>query len=244
MSSARARAVMPRRSMPPIGACRCRWWTPSRTRAASVCIADASRRRRCCTLRKCSRRRITRRRGGSASARRRSTSTRCRAFKNKVVTQLTGGVGQVGRMRKINYIQGRAAFRDARTLDITRTDRDARSTRCLRARDHRNRFEAVDDSGVDHRQPARRWTPRARSTCPTCPSRCSSSAAGTSAWSSERVYAALGSKVTVVEMTDGLLPGADRDLVNVLAKRVKRSAKRCCSRPRSSASRTSRTASA
>jgi len=34
------------------------------------------------------------------------------------------------------------------------------------------------------------------------------------------VYAALGSKVTVVEMTDGLLPGADRDLVNVLAKRV------------------------
>ena len=35
------------------------------------------------------------------------------------------------------------------------------------------------------------------------------------------VYAALGSKVTVVEMTDGLLPGADRDLVNILAKRIK-----------------------
>ncbi len=34
------------------------------------------------------------------------------------------------------------------------------------------------------------------------------------------VYAALGSKVTVVEMTDGLLPGADRDLVNILAKRI------------------------
>jgi dihydrolipoamide dehydrogenase len=34
------------------------------------------------------------------------------------------------------------------------------------------------------------------------------------------VYAALGSKVTVVEMTAGLLPGADRDLVNVLAKRI------------------------
>ena len=35
------------------------------------------------------------------------------------------------------------------------------------------------------------------------------------------VYAALGSGVTVVEMTAGLLPGADRDLVDVLAKRVK-----------------------
>ena len=34
------------------------------------------------------------------------------------------------------------------------------------------------------------------------------------------VYAALGSAVTVVEMTPGLLPGADRDLVDILAKRV------------------------
>jgi dihydrolipoamide dehydrogenase len=34
------------------------------------------------------------------------------------------------------------------------------------------------------------------------------------------VYAALGTKVTVVEMMPGLLPGADRDLVNILAKRI------------------------
>src|SRR5437764_1485793 len=34
------------------------------------------------------------------------------------------------------------------------------------------------------------------------------------------VYAVLGCAVTVVEMTGGLLPGADRDLVDVLAKRV------------------------
>jgi dihydrolipoamide dehydrogenase len=36
------------------------------------------------------------------------------------------------------------------------------------------------------------------------------------------VYATLGSKVTVVEMTDGLLPGADRDLVAVLHRRVEK----------------------
>jgi dihydrolipoamide dehydrogenase len=35
------------------------------------------------------------------------------------------------------------------------------------------------------------------------------------------VYNALGSKVSVVEMTSGLLPGADRDMVDILAKRVK-----------------------
>src|SRR5512134_2512881 len=32
-----------------------------------------------------------------------------RAFKDKVVAQLTGGVGQVGRMRKVAYVQGLAA---------------------------------------------------------------------------------------------------------------------------------------
>jgi dihydrolipoamide dehydrogenase len=36
------------------------------------------------------------------------------------------------------------------------------------------------------------------------------------------VYAALGSKVTVVEMTPGLLPGADRDLVAILQKRIEK----------------------
>ena len=34
------------------------------------------------------------------------------------------------------------------------------------------------------------------------------------------VYASLGSKVTVVEMTSGLLPGADKDLVNILHKSI------------------------
>jgi dihydrolipoamide dehydrogenase len=37
------------------------------------------------------------------------------------------------------------------------------------------------------------------------------------------VYAALGTKVSVVEMMPGLLPGADRDLVSHLAKRIEKS---------------------
>jgi dihydrolipoamide dehydrogenase len=37
-----------------------------------------------------------------------------------------------------------------------------------------------------------------------------------------QVYAALGSRVTLVEMTDGLLPGADRDLVQPLARRCEK----------------------
>src|SRR5919107_4578763 len=41
-----------------------------------------------------------------------------RAFKEKVVTQLTGGVGQLSKQRKITYVRGTASFRDARTLEI------------------------------------------------------------------------------------------------------------------------------
>src|SRR5256885_13729434 len=43
-----------------------------------------------------------------------------RSFKNSVVAQLTGGTGQIAKLRKIEYVQGRAGFRDARTLDIER----------------------------------------------------------------------------------------------------------------------------
>ena len=39
-----------------------------------------------------------------------------RAFKTKVVNQLTGGLGQLSKQRKITYIQGTAGFRDPRTL--------------------------------------------------------------------------------------------------------------------------------
>ena len=44
---------------------------------------------------------------------------RLRAFKTKVVNQLTGGLGQLSKQRKITYVQGTAAFVDARTLEIT-----------------------------------------------------------------------------------------------------------------------------
>ena len=62
----------------------------------------------------------------------------------------------------------------------------------------------------------------ARSICRRFRRRCWSSAAATSASSWASVYAALGTKVSVVEMTPGLLPGADRDLVRLLAQRVEK----------------------
>src|SRR5258708_2102448 len=43
-----------------------------------------------------------------------------RAFKNKVVAQMTGGLGQVQKYRKVNYLQGTAEFVDGSTLRITK----------------------------------------------------------------------------------------------------------------------------
>ena len=41
-----------------------------------------------------------------------------RSFKESVVVKLTSGLGQISKMRKITYIQGKATFLDTKTLSI------------------------------------------------------------------------------------------------------------------------------
>ena len=141
-----------------------------------------------------------------------------RAFKDKVVNQLTGGVGQVAKLRKIDYIQGMAAFRDAKSLDITRAD----GTTSTLAFEHAviatgSRPATVPGVSIDS---PRVMDSTAALDMPDIPTSLLVVGGGYIGLELGSVYAALGSKVTVVEMTDGLLPGADRDLVNILAKRV------------------------
>ncbi len=141
-----------------------------------------------------------------------------RAYKDKVVSQLTGGVGQVGRMRKINYLQGTASFRDARTLEITGVD-GKNSTLTF---EHAviatgSRPSTVPGISIDS---PRVMDSTAALDLPDVPGSLLVVGGGYIGLELGSVYAALGSKVTVVEMTDGLLPGADRDLVKILAKRI------------------------
>jgi dihydrolipoamide dehydrogenase len=141
-----------------------------------------------------------------------------RAFKDKVVAQLTGGVGQIGRMRKIDYVQGLAEFQDARTLKITSAGKDAETL----AFEHAiiatgSRPAAVPGLSIES---DRVMDSTAALDLPDIPASLLVVGGGYIGLELGSVYAALGSKVTVVEMTDGLLPGADRDLVNILAKRI------------------------
>jgi dihydrolipoamide dehydrogenase len=141
-----------------------------------------------------------------------------RAFKTKVVNQLTGGLGQLSKQRKITYLQGRAAFVDARTLEVAR---EGGGTETLTF-EHAivatgSRPAAIPGLTIDS---SRVMDSTAALDLPDVPRSLLVVGGGYIGLELGTVYAALGSKVTVVEMTSGLLPGADRDLVNVLAKRV------------------------
>jgi dihydrolipoamide dehydrogenase len=141
-----------------------------------------------------------------------------RAFKSKVVAQLTGGLGQLSKQRKITYIQGTAAFRDAHTLEISSEGAPNRTLTFEHAIVATgSRPATVPGLSID--------SPRVMDSTgalevPDIPGTLLVVGGGYIGLELGTVYAALGTRVTVVEMTDGLLPGADRDLVNILAKRV------------------------
>ena len=145
---------------------------------------------------------------------------RLRGFKEKVVNQLTGGLGQLSRQRKVTYVRGTAAFRDAHTLEVTGAGKAAETL----AFDFAivatgSRPATVPGISLD--------SPRVMDSTgalelPDIPGSLLVVGGGYIGLELGSVYAALGTKVTVVEMTGGLLPGADRDLVGVLAKRVEK----------------------
>lgn len=143
---------------------------------------------------------------------------RMRGFKEKVVNQLTGGLGQLSKQRKITYLQGTASFTDARTLQIEKSDGGSDTLTFEHAIIATGSHPArVPGLSID--------SPRVMDSTgglelPDVPKTLLVIGGGYIGLELGTVYAALGTKVTVVEMTDGLLPGADRDLVNILAKRI------------------------
>jgi len=142
-----------------------------------------------------------------------------RAFKTKVVNQLTGGLGQLSKQRKISYIQGTAAFRDARTLEITREGQAQAETLTFEHAIIATGSRPSTLPGVALQSP-RLMDSTSALEVPDVPGSMLVVGGGYIGLELGTVYAALGTKVTVVEMTGGLLPGADRDLVNVLARRI------------------------
>ena len=143
---------------------------------------------------------------------------RMRVWKEQVVDKLTGGLGQLSKQRSIDYVQGRAALVDAQTARIVTADGASEDVRFAHA--------ILATGSRPARPPALRLeSPRVLdSTAALDLARVPKSllvvGGGYIGLELGTVYAALGSEVTVVEMTEGLLPGVDRDLVRVLARRL------------------------
>ncbi|MEO5897691.1 MAG: dihydrolipoyl dehydrogenase [Vicinamibacterales bacterium] len=148
---------------------------------------------------------------------------RLRGFKTKVVNQLTGGLGQLSKQRKITYLRGTAAFIDAHTLEV-RGEPVGSSGGALESLTFEHAIIATGSHpakvpGLSIDSP-RLMDSTTALDLPDIPQSLLVVGGGYIGLELGSVYAALGTKVTVVEMTSGLLPGADRDLVNVLAKRI------------------------
>jgi dihydrolipoamide dehydrogenase len=142
-----------------------------------------------------------------------------RAFKQAVVDKLTSGVGQVGRMRKVKFIQGRATLTGPTSMTIAGAngETELQFEHCILATGSSpTRIPAL---ALDN---PRMMDSTSALDLPDVPKSLLVVGGGYIGLELGTVYATLGSRVSVVEMTDGLLPGADRDLVAVLQKRVEK----------------------
>src|SRR5690348_1353932 len=145
---------------------------------------------------------------------------RLRSWKEGVVKKLTGGLGQLSKQRSVQYIQGRAGFENSSTLRISKSGGDETQAfdRIILATGSRPAIIPslkLDSSRVMDSTGALDVT--------DVPKNLLVIGGGYIGLELGSVYAALGSKVSVVEMTSGLLPGADRDLVLPLHKRLEKS---------------------
>jgi dihydrolipoamide dehydrogenase len=142
-----------------------------------------------------------------------------RDWKERVVKRLTGGLGGLARQRKVTVLKGEGAFASPHTLTVTGPEGDKTVS-------FKN---AIIAAGSEPAAPGfipsdpRIWDSTAALELRFVPKRLLVLGGGIIGLEMATVYHALGSKITVIEMMDQLMPGADRDVVAPFAKRVEKS---------------------
>jgi dihydrolipoamide dehydrogenase len=137
-----------------------------------------------------------------------------RGYWTGVVDKLSKNLSELSKRRNVQVINARAAFADSNTLQLDNGTR-LRFKNCILASGSSPAIPPalkIDDPRVMDSSGALRL--------PDVPASLLVVGGGYIGLEMGTVYAALGSKVTVVEMTDGLLPGVDRDLVRPLQARL------------------------
>ncbi len=137
-----------------------------------------------------------------------------RGHLQKVVDTLSGNLGRMTKARNVRLVAGKGVFTDPHTIQVENGPA-VRFEQCV-----------IATGSVPVRPPALDLpSPRVMDSTGALkledvPNRLLVIGGGYIGLELGYAYAAFGSKVTVVELTDGLLPGVDRDLVVPLARRL------------------------
>ncbi len=137
------------------------------------------------------------------------------AHKNKVVGKLTGGLAAMAKMRKVTVVNGVGEFADPHHLKVAMSDGKSQTIR------FRNAIIAAGSEAVKLPflpQDDRVVTSTGALQLRQNPKRMLVIGGGIIGLEMGTVYSTLGAKLDVVEMLDGLMQGADRDLVKVWQK--------------------------
>jgi dihydrolipoamide dehydrogenase len=133
-------------------------------------------------------------------------------WKQSVVDRLTGGLSQLAKQRKVEVVQGEARFSGSHTLQVG--DREVSFAHCIIAAGS----ESAQIPGLP--EDPRIIDSTGALSPDEIPNKLLVIGGGIIGLEMACVYDALGAKVTVVEMMDQLIPGADPDLIRPLAKRI------------------------
>ena len=138
--------------------------------------------------------------------------------KEKVIDALTGGLAQLAKRRNVKVVQGQGIFTASNTLEVIQQDAGSQKItfdHCILASGSRPARIPAFDIGS-----SRVMDSTGALQLEDIPESLLVVGGGYIGLEMGTVYAELGSRVSVVELTDSLLPGADRDLVKPLHKRL------------------------
>jgi len=146
-----------------------------------------------------------------------------RSWKGDMISKLSQGILSMCKSNKVDVITGQARFLNERTLHVNCEGENSRQIKFKRA------IIATGSSIIktpaffkdpQDQNSKRILDSRSALQVPEVPGRLLVVGGGYIGLELGSVYAALGSEITVIEMTDGLLPGVDRDLVKPLANHL------------------------
>jgi dihydrolipoamide dehydrogenase len=142
-----------------------------------------------------------------------------RKFKDGVVAKLTKGLGSLAKARKVTVVEGKAQFASPQTLEVqTKEGRKVVSfDHCIIAAGS----QSAKIPGFPYDDP-RLMDSTGALELKDIPKRLLIIGGGIIGLEMATVYDALGSKVSVVEFMDRLIPGADPDIVKPLARRIEK----------------------